>query len=383
MKKKERIYLAPPHMSGRELQYIQEAFRSNWISSMGSNIDEMEKQLAAYTGAKHTLLTSSGTAALHLALRVLEVGQGDTIFCSSLTFVASANAILYQHAIPVFIDSEPDSWNMSPKALERAFEDAEKKGKLPKAVVIVHLYGQSSDMEALQEICNRYQVPIVEDAAESLGATYKGVQSGTLGRIGIYSFNGNKIITTSGGGAIVSEDPDLIEKAKFWANQAKEPALHYQHEEMGFNYRMSNILAGIGRAQLEVLDQRIRKKRRIFERYNASLQSLPGFEFMKEMTYGTSTRWLSALTVDPDVSSSTALEIIKALSDENIESRPVWKPLHLQPLFKGAAYFSHQPEESVSDRLYEHGICLPSGTNLTDAQQDEVIKIIHKVVTST
>lgn len=374
---KKRIYLSPPHMSGHEELFIKDAFDSNWIAPIGPNVDAFERQVAEYVGAKGAVALSSGTAAIHLALKLVNIGQGDVVFCSTFTFAASANPIIYQGASPVFIDSEPESWNMSPKALKYAFEDAERVGKLPKAVIVVNLYGQSSDMDVILEICKGYGVPLIEDAAESLGATYKGKASGTLGKYGIYSFNGNKIITTSGGGMLVSDDIEALEKVRFWASQARDPAVHYQHSRIGYNYRLSNILAGVGRGQLKVLDERVTMRRRIFDRYHQGLSDIPGVSFMPEASFGTSTRWLTALTIEQDRCGVSACQVIDALTKENIESRPVWKPLHLQPLYSRCSYYSHG-SESVSDRLFESGICLPSGSSMSESEQEGVIQIIRR-----
>ncbi|PUA34968.1 pyridoxal phosphate-dependent aminotransferase [Paenibacillus elgii] len=376
----QRIYLSPPHMGQEEQQWVQQAFATNWIAPLGPNVDVFEKEIAGYVGASGALALSSGTAAIHLALRLLGVGAGDTVFCSSLTFVASVNPVLYQGAEPVFIDSEPESWNMSPQALERALSEAKRAGKLPKAVVVVNLYGQSADMDPLLDLCDQYGVPVIEDAAESLGATYKGRASGTLGRFGVYSFNGNKIITTSGGGMLVSDDLEALEKARYWATQARDPAPHYEHSEVGFNYRMSNVLAGIGIGQLHMLPERIETRRAIFAAYAEALGSMEGVEFMPEASFGSATRWLTTLTVDPQVAGTTSGDIIRALAEANIESRPVWKPMHLQPLFQGCAYYPHQEGHSVSDRLFEQGICLPSGSSLTETEQAKVIEIVKTLV---
>ncbi|KPV58476.1 pyridoxal phosphate-dependent aminotransferase [Paenibacillus sp. A3] len=380
MSPNQRIYLSPPHMGQEEQQWVQQAFATNWIAPLGPNVDVFEKEIAGYVGAGGALALSSGTAAIHLALRLLGVGAGDTVFCSSLTFVASVNPVVYQGAEPVFIDSEPESWNMSPQALERALSEAKQAGKLPKAVVVVNLYGQSADMDPLLDLCDQYGVPVIEDAAESLGATYKGRASGTLGRFGTYSFNGNKIITTSGGGMLVSDDLEALEKARYWATQARDPAPHYEHSEVGFNYRMSNVLAGIGIGQLRRLPERIETRRAIFAAYAEALGPMEGVAFMPEASFGQATRWLTALTVDPQVAKTTAGDIIRALAEANIESRPVWKPMHLQPLFQGCAYYPHQEGHSVSDRLFEQGICLPSGSSLTETEQAKVIEIVKTLV---
>lgn len=375
---KERIYLSPPHMSGREQNYIQQAFASNWIAPLGENVDAFENELAAYVRAPGALALSSGTAALHLALRLAGVGPGDTVFCSTLTFVASANAILYLGGEPVFIDSEPYSWNMSPAALRRAFVEAQKRDKLPKAVLVVNLYGQSADMDPILEISRKYGVPVVEDAAESLGATYKGKASGTLGEYGVYSFNGNKIITTSGGGMLVSHDLEALEKARFWATQARDPARHYEHSELGYNYRLSNVLAGIGRGQLEVLEERVQARQAVFKRYVEAFSGVEGLEFMPEADFGRCTRWLTALTVEPEKCGVTRDGIIDALERENIEARPVWKPMHLQPLFKGSRYYPHEEGKDIAGSLFELGLCLPSGSNLAADEHDRVISCVLK-----
>lgn len=371
-----RIYLSPPHIGELEQQLIAEAFDTNWIAPLGPHVDAFEKELADYVGVKGAVALSSGTAAIHLALRLLGVGVGDTVFCSSLTFVASANPILYQGATPVFIDSEPKSWNMSPDALSRAFIEAERSGKLPKAVIIVNLYGQSADMTPLLAICDQYNVPVVEDAAESLGATYRGQASGTFGKFGIYSFNGNKIITTSGGGILVSNNIKALEKARFWATQARDPARHYQHSEIGHNYRLSNVLAGIGRGQVRVLEERVNARRKVFARYYEALSNVDGIEFMPEAQFCRSTRWLTVLTVDSARCGVNPTDILDTLATQNIEARPVWKPLHLQPLFKECNYYPHTGDGSVSDSLFEKGLCLPSGSNLPEDDQNRIIECI-------
>jgi pyridoxal phosphate-dependent aminotransferase EpsN len=378
---KTRICLSPPHMSGYEQAYIADAFATNWIAPLGPHVDGFEKEIAEYVGISGAAALSSGTAAIHLALKCAGVRRGDVVFCSSLTFSASANPIVYEGATPVFIDSEPESWNMSAEALHRAFIDADRSGKLPKAVIVVNLYGQSADMDRLLEICSSFGVPVIEDAAESLGATYKGKASGTLGKFGMYSFNGNKIITTSGGGMMVSDDLESVNKARFWATQARDPARHYQHSEIGYNYRLSNIAAAIGRGQLCVLGERIKKRRQIFARYFKELSPIAGIEFMPEAPYGLSNRWLTTLTIDPGVAKFTVEELMDALEADAIESRPVWKPLHLQPVFKDCQYYPHKVNKSISDRLFEQGICLPSGSSMTPEDQDRVIKNITDCVT--
>jgi len=368
-------------MSGLEETYVKEAFASNWIAPLGPHVTAFDKEVAAYAGVKGALAVSSGTAAIHLALRLLGVGQGDIVFCSTLTFIGSVNPILYLGAIPVFIDSEPNSWNMSPVALEKAFLWAEKAGKRPKAVIIVDLYGQSADFDSLLAICNCYGVPVVEDAAEAMGSTYKGKACGTLGKFGIYSFNGNKIITTSGGGMLLSDDTEALEKALFWATQATDKAPWYQNSERGYNYRMSNIVAAIGRGQLTVLDERVKARREVFQRYKEALGDIPGVRFMPEASYGQANRWLTVMTLDPIETSFTPIQVIKALEEENIESRPVWKPMHLQPLFAGCMYFTHENGVSISDQLFASGVCLPSGSSLSIDDQQRVIDCVRRCLT--
>lgn len=374
----EQILLSTPHMGSWERGFVDEAFKTNWIAPLGPNVDAFEREIAEYVGCRSAAALSSGTAAIHLALVILGVSSGDTVFCSSLTFAASANPIVYQGAEPVFIDSEPDSWNMSPIALERALSEARSVGKLPKAVIVVNLYGQSADMDPIKEICERYEVPIVEDAAESLGARYKGKASGTFGKIGIYSFNGNKIITTSGGGMLVSDDDELTARARFLSTQARDPAPHYEHSQIGFNYRMSNILAGVGRGQVRVLDERVMSRRRIFERYQEGLRDCEQLQWMPEPSWSFSTHWLSVATVRSDLARNmTSSDLIKLLAQDRIEARPVWKPMHMQPVFQSCKYYNHG-DASVSRNLFENGICLPSGSNMTDAQQDRIMESIRK-----
>jgi pyridoxal phosphate-dependent aminotransferase EpsN len=377
----KRIFLSSPHMSGNEQKYINEAFETNWIAPLGPNVDAFEKEIAAYTGVNEAAAVSSGTAAIHLALSLLGVEKDDTVFCSTLTFIASANPILYLGAEPVFIDSEPETWNMSPQALEKAFREAALNGKLPKAVIVVNLYGQSAKMDELTSLCDQYEVPMIEDAAESLGSSYKRKQSGSFGRFGIFSFNGNKIITTSGGGMLVSNDAAAIHKARFLATQARDPAPHYQHSKVGYNYRMSNVLAGIGRAQLEVLEERVEARRAIFERYQLELSEIPGIQFMPEINETYSNRWLTAMTINEKEAGISVNQLIEILAAENIEARPVWKPLHMQPLFKTVKFFSHNENDSVSERLFANGICLPSGSNMVELDQTRVINCIKNIIT--
>ena len=363
-------------MSGAEKKYIQNAFETNWIAPLGPNVDAFEREVAKSVGAESAVALSSGTAAIHLALLLLNVKKGDCVFCSTLTFIASANPILYERAEPVFIDSEPETWNMSPSALSCALEEYSKKGKLPKAVIVVNLYGQSAKMNEIIALCQQYDVPLIEDAAESLGSTYDGKASGTFGKFGIYSFNGNKIITTSGGGMLISNDRAALMKARFLATQARDPAQHYQHSQVGYNYRMSNILAGIGLGQLEVLEERVKSRRHIFKLYQEELSHLPGITFMPELNNTFSNRWLTAFTLVQGDTHVTIQSLLNAMTKENIEGRPVWKPLHMQPLFKKNRYYSHNGDKSISEHLFKNGMCLPSGSNLTEAEQSRVIGCI-------
>jgi len=378
--KNKKILLSPPHLTGNEWKYIQEAIETNWIAPLGPNVDAFEKEMASFLGVGDAVAVSSGTAAIHLALSLCGVKTGDTVFCSTLTFVASANPILYQGAEPIFIDSEPETWNMSTKALERAFRDAQLSGRLPKAVIVVNLYGQSAKMEEILAICNRYEVPMIEDAAESLGSQYKGKKSGTFGKFGILSFNGNKIVTTSGGGMLVSNDVEAIQKARFLATQAKDQAPYYEHSEMGYNYRMSNILAGIGRAQLEVIEERVKSKRLVFLKYYKELSKITGIYFMPELAETLSNRWLTTLTIDEKLTGVSATELIQSFANDLIEARHVWKPLHLQPLFKGTKYYPHEEQLSISEQLFTTGICLPSGSNMANHEQLRVIESLKKTI---
>ena len=368
----KKIFLASPHMSdeGYEQEYVKEAFDTNWVAPLGENVNKFEQELAKYVGSKTGAALSSGTAAIHMAFKALDVKEGDIVFCSSLTFSATANPIIYQNATPVFIDSERQSWNMDPKALEKAFE----KYPNPKAVIVVYLYGTPAKIDEIKAICDKHNVPLVEDAAESLGSTYKGKQTGTFGKYGIYSFNGNKIITTSGGGMLVSDDEERIAKVRFWSTQAREKARYYQHNEIGYNYRMSNIVAGIGRGQLKVLDARIAKKTEIYNTYKEAFKDIPYIEMQPVPENTKPNHWLSVITIKED-SKVTPLQIIEALEKENIESRPVWKPMHLQPVFEKCDYIQ-VAEKSVSEDLFTRGVCLPSDTKMTKKEQEKVIKII-------
>nr|WP_054957517.1 aminotransferase class I/II-fold pyridoxal phosphate-dependent enzyme [Paenibacillus dakarensis] len=370
---KEKIFLSSPHMSdeGYEMEYIKEAFDTNWIAPLGENVNGFERELAAKVGSKAAAALSSGTAAIHLALKAAGVGEGDIVFCPTLTFSATANPIIYQNAIPVFIDSNYETWNMCPEALEEAFI------KYPevKAVLVVHLYGLSADMDKIMEICRKHNVAVIEDAAESLGTYYKGQHTGTIGDYGVFSFNGNKIITTSGGGMLVSKNEERINKARFWATQSRDQARHYQHSELGFNYRMSNVVAGIGRGQLKILDQRVEKKKYIHEFYKRELEGLEGVELMPSNEWNEPNYWLSSMMLRGKV---RPLDIIEALERENIESRPVWKPMHMQPFFERFDYIGN----GVSNKLFENGICLPSDTKMTDLDLERVVKVIKGLWTN-
>ncbi|MGE5674172.1 MAG: DegT/DnrJ/EryC1/StrS family aminotransferase [Mycobacterium leprae] len=370
-----RILLSSPHMTGGEMAYIQAAFDTNWIAPLGPNVDAFEREFCGAVGAPHALALSSGTAALHLALQLVGVGAGDEVLVSDLTFSASVNPIVYLGARPVFIDSERTSWNMDPDLLVEEVRARARAGRLPKAVVLVHLYGQSANIAPVLAVCNEYGIPLVEDAAEALGATYKGRSPGTFGRAGIYSFNGNKIITTSGGGMLVSADPELIQHARKLATQARDPAPHYQHSEVGYNYRLSNILAGVGRGQLPVLTERVQARRRNFEYYQAALGDLSGLVFAPEAPWGRHTRWLTCLTIDPREFGADRESVRLALEAANIESRPVWKPMHLQPVF--AAY--ERVGGEVAADLFERGLCLPSGSNLTESDLERVVTVIRNI----
>jgi dTDP-4-amino-4,6-dideoxygalactose transaminase len=369
------ILLSTPHMGEHEYKFVTEAFETNWIAPIGPHVDAFEQEFCQTVGSSNAAAVTSGTAALHLALKLVGVGVGDEVFCSSLTFSASANPIAYLGAKPVFIDSDRISWNMDPNLLLAALEQKAKLGKLPKAVILVHLYGQSADIDPILKACEQYGVPMIEDAAEALGATYKGKSPGTFGKIGIFSFNGNKIITTSGGGMLVSEDPSITSKARFLATQARDPAPHYQHSEIGYNYRLSNVLAGIGRGQLMVLKDRVDARRHNCEVYEQALGQIPGIEFMPEAPWSYSTRWLTCLMIDPVAFGADREQVRLALADEQIEARPVWKPLHMQPVFQDCECFGGE----VSEDLFERGLCLPSGSNLTDAELQRVIETILKV----
>ena len=367
----KKIYLSPPHLNGEEIDFIKDAIDSNWIAPLGPHVDAFESEVADYVGVKQAAALSSGTAALHLALEMLGVQKGDHVFCSDLTFVASANAIRYLNAIPVFIDAEPTSWNMSPSALEKAFESV-----LPKAVIVTDIYGQSADYKLIAEICDKHQTPIIEDAAESLGAEYNRKKCGSFGEMAILSFNGNKIITTSGGGMLLTDRSEFVLKAKKLSTQSREEALHYEHAQVGYNYRLSNILAALGRAQLKSLDQYVEKRRKIFNYYYNNLKDIEGIRFMPEIENGKSTRWLSVLLME-NINHDKIEDIIRSFSEENIEVRPIWKPMHLQPVFEDASFY-YNSQKPISASLFEHGLCLPSGSDLSKNDLNRIIELLLK-----
>lgn len=375
----ERIHLSPPHMTGEELALVKEAFESNWVTPLGPHVDAFEAEMCEYLGVKGALALSSGTAAVHLGLVLLGVGPGDPVICSTLTFAASVNPVVYLGAEPIFVDSDEETWNMSPEALERAIRWLHAQGRRPKAVIPVDLYGHSADYRRIREICDLWDIPVLEDAAEALGATYGDRRCGTLGEFGVLSFNGNKIITCGGGGMLVSDRADDLERGRFLSTQAREKAPWYEHHQVGYNYRLSNILAAIGRGQLKVIEDRVACRRRIFDRYVEGLGDLPELSFMPEAPYGRSNRWLTVIQLGEE-SPVTPLELMKRLEERHVESRPAWKPMHLQPLYRGKAYFPHREGYSVSDRLFQRGLCLPSGSSLREDQQDLVIQIIREAM---
>ena len=420
---KSRIYLSSPHLGTQEFEFVREAFATNWIAPLGPHVDAFEREFgqilqegteateknsvssvsSCANSQMHCAALSSGTAALHLALKLVGLQRGEEVFCSSLTFSASANPIVYEGAKPVFIDSERASWNMDPALLEKALEDRKKKGKLPRAVILVHLYGQCADIDTIMAVCNRFGVAVIEDAAEALGAIYfsnktisqegtertenkasvssvsscakEEIRPGTVGKLAIFSFNGNKIITTSGGGMLVSNDESLIKKARFWATQSRDPAPHYQHSEIGYNYRMSNVLAGIGRGQLRVLADRVNARRANCAYYEKAFADLPGISFMPEAPWNRCTRWLTCILVDPAAFGADREAIRLALEAENIEGRPVWKPMHLQPVFADCDRFGGE----VAEDLFNRGLCLPSGSNLSEGDLQRVVDVVRKL----
>jgi len=362
-----KIWLSSPHMSGREMRYINEAFDTNWVSPLGPNVTGFEQELASYLKVNHCAALVSGTAALHMALINLGVAYGDEVVCQSFTFSASANPIVYQGATPVFVDSEPETWNMDPNLLEVAIKDRIAKGKKPKAIIAVHLYGMPAKIDEILSVAQRYEIPVVEDAAEAIGSTYRGKNCGTFGVMGALSFNGNKIITTSGGGALVSENEGYIKNTRFLSTQARDVAPHYQHSKIGYNYRMSNIVAGIGRGQLEVLNLRVQQRRANNQFYRNLLGSLEGITFLTESNGTFSNYWLTAMLIDPKIGISRE-DVRLGLEADNIESRPLWKPMHLQPVFSGAPAYT----SGFSEKAFEQGLCLPSGSNLTDVEKERI-----------
>jgi dTDP-4-amino-4,6-dideoxygalactose transaminase len=374
----ERIYLSPPHMGGTELAYIQNAFDTNWIAPLGPHVDAFENDLSGFLQVKACAALSSGTAALHLALIQLNVQQSDYVICPTFTFSASANPILYQKAIPVFVDSEKETWNMDPELLEEAVQFCLRQNKKPKAIIVVHLYGMPAKLKAIQKIADDHGIPIIEDAAESLGSTYYGKHTGSFGTFGILSFNGNKIITTSGGGALVSSNIEAIKKTRFLATQARDPAPHYQHSTIGYNYRMSNICAAIGRGQMEVLSDRINARKKNFNYYQSRLSVLPAITFLSEPENVSSNRWLTTIQIDSTQTSATPNAIRLALESLNIESRPLWKPLHLQPIFAQFPSFV----ADISTNLFFNGLCLPSGSALTEAHLDRICSSVEATIGS-
>lgn len=374
---KNKIWLSSPHMGGSEEKYVKEAFDTNWIAPLGPNVDCFEKDLENYCEVKAVAALSSGTGALHLALILLGVQAGDEVICQSFTFSASANPILYQGATPIFIDSELETWNMNPIFLENSIKDRIKKGKKPKAIIPVHLYGMPVNMKEILSIAKKYEIPIIEDAAEALGSRINGRKCGSFGDFGILSFNGNKIITTSGGGALISNDEELITKARFLATQARDDAPHYQHSQIGYNYRMSNIVAGIGRGQMKVLDHRVKQRRANYNFYFNELSNLNGISFLSEPEGYFSNRWLTTIMVEPSKSNGITREDIRlALEKDNIESRPLWKPMHLQPIFKDYPFYGGD----VSEQLFAKGLCLPSGSNLTENDLKRIVAIIKREI---
>lgn len=372
----DKIWLSSPHMGGHEQKYVNEAFESNWVAPLGPNVNGFEKDLQDFTKVKHAAALSSGTAAIHLGLILLGVQAGDTVICQSMTFSASANPILYLGAEPVFIDSEKDTWNMSPEALENAVKSLTAKGKKPKAIIPVHLYGMPAKIDEIVSIGKKYEIPILEDAAEALGSTFKGEPCGGFGELGVLSFNGNKIITTSGGGALISNNEDYIKKARFLSTQARDNAPHYQHSEIGYNYRMSNIVAGIGRGQMTVLQDRINSRRDNFERYKKYFSNIDSVKLLEEPSSDYySNRWLTTILVDTKSTGITRETIRLELEKDNIEARPLWKPMHLQPIFEKYEFYG----EGLSEDIFNNGLCLPSGSNLTDSDFERIFNVLNQV----
>ncbi len=369
---RKKIYLSCPTMHGEEQEFVKEAFDTNWVAPLGPHVNAFEKEMAQYAGISHASALSAGTAAIHLALRLLGIGQGDIVFVPSLTFSASCNPVVYEKAVPVFIDSERDTWNMSPEALEKAYE----KYPAPKAVILVHLYGTPAKLDEIKAICDRHGTVLIEDAAESVGSTYKGKHTGTIGKMGIYSFNGNKIITTSGGGMLVSEDEALISKSRFLATQARDPARHYQHSQIGYNYRMSNIVAGIGRGQLLHLEEHKKRKKEIYAQYKEAFADIPEISMNPLNADGDANCWLSCMTIAQGCSVTPDM-VMDALEKENIETRPIWKPMHLQPVFADNDFITVQEQGSVAEDIFNRGLCLPSDIKNTEEDMEFIIGIVR------
>lgn len=376
MPAQSRIYLSPPHLSGLELQYVLETFASNWIAPVGPNVEAFEREFCDKVGCAHAVAVSSGTAAIHLALLVAGIRRGDEVAVSTFTFAASVNPIVYVGARPVLIDSERTSWNMDPDLLAAMLEERARRGALPRAVVLVHIYGQSADLDSILAQCQRHGVALIEDATEGLGSNYKGLSPGTVGKVGAFSFNGNKIVTTSGGGMLVSDDEALVEHARKLATQARDPAPHYEHSEIGYNYRLSNVLAAIGRGQLATLESRIAARRRNFELYCEALADVEGLEFMPEAHWGRHTRWHTVITIDPERAGADREDLRLAFEAEDIEARPVWKPMHRQPVFSGCECIGG----AVADDLFMKGLCLPSGSTLTESDLARIVDVIRRTV---
>lgn len=372
----DKIWLSPPHMSGEEINFVNEAFASNWIAPLGPHVDAFEQEMCHYLQAGHAAALSSGTAAVHLALILLGVKAGDEVICQSMTFSGSANPIVYQQALPVFVDSERDTWNMDPELLYSAIEDRIKKGKKPKAVILVHLYGQPAQIDAIQQVCDTFSIPLIEDAAEALGSCYRGRKAGTFGAFSILSFNGNKIITTSGGGMLLSDQADSIQKARHLATQARDDAPHYEHSSIGYNYRMSNLLAAVGRGQLKVIDKRVDKKRELFGAYRERLADTGAFQFQPEAAETLSNKWLTTIVIDSDIAGTDREQVRLALRKENIDARPLWKPMHLQPVFRNSPRYTN----GISEELFDRGLCLPSGTTLASGDLDRICEIVRKCI---
>lgn len=375
-----QILLSSPHIGTAEANYVQQAFDSNWIAPAGPNLEAFETRLAEVSTRAHAIAVSSGTAGLHLALRSLDLPEGAAIYVSDKTFVASLQPIFYERMQPVLIDAEPRGWNMSPEALERRLARDAARGQLPGAIMLVHLYGQPADLGRIMALADHYGIPVIEDAAESLGAVYDNRPSGAHGLISVYSFNGNKILTTSGGGAVVTDDPDLTARMRYLATQGRDPFEHYQHSHIAYNYRMSNILAGIGRGQLEVLDDRVARRRAIYERYRADLGEMPGIGFQEEAPGGNGNRWLTVITLDPDHNRLHPYQVMRALKQRGIETRPSWKPMHMQPLCHGIEFEPHSDRDVVSASVFQRALCLPSGSNLSEALQDHIISSIRGIL---